>query len=82
MFRTYTDSSGSQNSFKYPEMPIRFGQWMNFVFKFRHSLDSSGLLQVWLDGNQIVDYSGPIDWNVDASLSKRSSSSLPVTSCW
>src|SRR3954465_11400082 len=62
VFRTYT-SGGSQNTFKYPEIPIRFGQWMDFVFKFRHALDGSGLLQVWMDGQQIVDYKGPIGFN-------------------
>ena len=63
VFRTYTDSSGSQISYKYPEIPIPFGRWTTFVFKFRHALGSSGLLQVWMDDNQIVDYSGPIGWN-------------------
>jgi hypothetical protein len=62
VFRTYT-SGGSQNTFKYPEIPIRFGQWTDFVFKFRHALDGSGLLQVWMDGQQIVDYSGPIGFD-------------------
>ena len=63
VFRTYTDSSGSQISHKYPEIPIPFGRWTTFVFKFRHALDASGLLQVWMDDTQIVDYSGPIGWN-------------------
>jgi hypothetical protein len=62
VFRNYT-TGGSQVSFKYPDIPIRFGQWMDFVFKFRHALDGSGLLQVWMDGQQIVDYSGPIGFN-------------------
>jgi hypothetical protein len=63
VFRTYTDSSGSQISYKYSEIPIRFGQWTDFVFKFRHSLDGNGLLQVWMDGQQIVDYAGPIGFD-------------------
>jgi len=63
VFRTWTDSSGSQNSYKYPEIPIKFGQWTTFVFKFRHALDGSGLLQVWMDGQQIVDYAGPIGFD-------------------
>jgi hypothetical protein len=62
VFRTYT-SGGSQSNFKYPDIPIKFGQWTDFVFKFRHALDSSGLLQVWMDGRQIVDYSGPIGFD-------------------
>jgi len=62
VFRNYS-TGGSQVSYKYPQIPIRFGQWMDFVFKFRHALDSNGLLQVWMDGNQIVDYKGPIGFN-------------------
>lgn len=63
VFRTSNTSGTSQTMYKYPEMPIRFGQWMDFVFKFRHAIDGSGLLQVWLDGQQIVDYAGPIGFN-------------------
>jgi hypothetical protein len=33
---------------------------MDFVFKFRHATDNSGLLQIWMDGNQIMDYTGPL----------------------
>jgi hypothetical protein len=63
VFRTSHTSGTSQTMFKYPQIPIRFGQWMDFVFKFRHATDSSGLLQVWMDGQQIVDYTGPIGFN-------------------
>ncbi|HWI38609.1 MAG TPA: heparin lyase I family protein [Burkholderiales bacterium] len=63
VFRTSNTSGTSQTMVKYPEIPIRFGQWTEFVFKFRHATDNSGLLQVWMDGQQIVDYSGPIGFN-------------------
>src|SRR4051812_5864989 len=63
VFRTSNTSGTSQTMVKYPEIPIRFGQWMNFVFKFRHATDNSGLLQVWMDGQMIVDYAGPIGFN-------------------
>jgi len=67
VFRTSSTSSDPSTSnqvmVKYPEIPIRFGRWMDFVFKFRHSMSSSGLLQVWMDGQQIVDYSGPLGFN-------------------
>ena len=63
VFRTYTDSSGRQIGYKYPEIPIPFNQWTTFIFKFRHALDATGLLQVWMNDNQIVDYGGPIGWN-------------------
>ena len=63
VFRTSNTSGTSQTMVKYPEIPIRFGQWTDFVFKFRHALDNSGLLQVWMDGQQIVNYAGPIGFN-------------------
>jgi hypothetical protein len=63
VFRTSSSGGTSQTMVKYPEIPIRFGQWTQFVFKFRHATDDSGLLQVWMDGQQIVDYSGPIGFN-------------------
>jgi hypothetical protein len=63
VFRTSSTGGTSQTMVKYPEIPIRFGQWTDFVFKFRHALDDSGLLQVWMDGQQIVDYAGPIGFN-------------------
>jgi len=67
IFRTYANGSNPSSSnevmYRYPEIPIRFGRWMDFVFKFRHATDSSGLLQVWMDGEQIVDYRGPLGFN-------------------
>ena len=63
VFRVSSTSGTSQTMVKYPEIPIRFGQWTDFVFKFRHATDGSGLLQVWMDGQQIVDYTGPIGFN-------------------
>ena len=63
VFRTSNTSGTTQTMFKYPEIPVPFGQWTDFVFKFRHATDSSGLLQVWMNGQQIVDYTGPIGFN-------------------
>jgi hypothetical protein len=48
---------------KYPEMPIPFGRWTDFVFKFRHSQGGDGFLQGWMDGREIVDYQGPLGFN-------------------
>jgi hypothetical protein len=63
VFRVSSPGGTTQNMVKYPEIPIRFGQWMDFVFKFRHATDGSGLLQVWMNGQMIVDYAGPIGFN-------------------
>jgi hypothetical protein len=62
VFRT-SSTGGGQTMVKYPDIPIRFGQWTDFVVKFRHATDNSGLLQIWMDGQQIVDYKGPIGFN-------------------
>jgi hypothetical protein len=63
VFRTSNTSGTGQTMVKYPDIPIKFGQWSDFVIKFRHALDSSGLLQIWIDGQQVVDYKGPIGFN-------------------
>jgi hypothetical protein len=41
-------------------LPIPFGRWADFVFKFRQGTGSDGLLQVWMDGQQIATYAGPL----------------------
>ena len=41
---------------------IPFGRWSEFIFKFRHGAGANGLLQVWQDGTQIVDYHGSLGW--------------------
>jgi hypothetical protein len=47
-----------------PPFTIPFGQWADFVFKFRHSLDSTqGFLQVWMNGTRIVNHQGPLGFN-------------------
>ena len=64
IYRQYSTSSsptqGNSVIYRSPEIPIPFGRWMDFVFKFRHATDNSGLLQIWMDGNQIMDYTGPL----------------------
>jgi hypothetical protein len=59
---------GNTTSIKFPDwskpgIPIPFGRWVDFVFKFRQSLGSSGFFQAWMDGQQMVDYSGPMGFN-------------------
>ena len=48
---------------KYPEIPIPFGRWTDFVFRFRHSQRDDGFLQGWMDGREIVDYEGPLGFH-------------------
>jgi hypothetical protein len=40
-------------------IPIPFGRWVDFVGKIRQS-QTNGLLQVWMDGVQIANRSGPV----------------------
>lgn len=47
---------------RYSLLPIPFGQWVNFVYKFRHS-DTNGLLQVWMNGSMIADHQAPLGYN-------------------
>jgi len=67
-YNTSSDPTpSSTTSLKYPDwsqpgVPIPFGRWVDFVFKFRHSMSPSGLLQVWMDGSQIMNYSGPLGY--------------------
>lgn len=66
VYRQYSTSTSPTQSnsvtYRYPQIPLPFGQWMTFVIKFRHAIDSSGVLQIWMDGNQIVDYAGPLGY--------------------
>jgi hypothetical protein len=63
----YSPSSSPTTSntvrLKFPERPIPFDRWSDLVFKFRESTGSDGLLQVWADGEQILNYQGPLGYN-------------------
>ena len=53
---------------KSAEVPIPFGRWADFVFKFRESQSSSGFVQAWMDGNQIMNYQGPLGFRTPGYL--------------
>jgi hypothetical protein len=43
---------------------IPFGQWADFVFKFRHSVDGSqGFVQLWMNGTLILNHRNPLGFN-------------------
>jgi hypothetical protein len=48
---------------RHGDHPIKFGQWMDFVIKFKHNTSGNGFLQAWVDGQQIVDYKGSLGFN-------------------
>jgi hypothetical protein len=73
----YSNSSspttGNTVTIKYPDwaqpgIAIPFGRWVDFVFKFRESTSSSGFLQAWIDGTQVVNYSGRLGYDTPGYL--------------
>jgi hypothetical protein len=62
LYNTTGGSSGSISR-RFAARPIKFGQWVSFVIKFRHGINNNGLLQVWEDGLQIVNYTGNLGFN-------------------
>jgi Polysaccharide lyase len=48
---------------RYGEHDIPFGRWTDFVLRFRQRAPGAGLLQVWMDGRQIVDHRGDLGYN-------------------
>jgi hypothetical protein len=47
----------------YVERELPFGPWMDFVFKFRLNTAGEGFLQVWMDGDRIVNHRGNLGFN-------------------
>jgi len=35
--------------------PYQLNQWYDFVLHYKYSLDNTGFMEIWLDGNKIVD---------------------------
>jgi hypothetical protein len=61
-FKIQVRGSGLSGTLNYAEQPIPFGRWVDFVFKFRQSTGSTGFVQAWMDGNQILNHSGPLGY--------------------
>jgi hypothetical protein len=58
-----TPSASNSVSVKYVEYPIPFGRWADFVFKFKLNTAGEGFLQVWMDGERIVNHRGNLGFN-------------------
>jgi hypothetical protein len=61
-----TASSPTQSStttIKHASTPMPFGRWADFVFKFRQNTSGAGFLHAWMDGKQIVNYTGHLGFN-------------------
>jgi hypothetical protein len=53
-------AQNNQKTTKYPlagPIDLPFGEWVEFVFKFRHSL-TNGFMQAWMNGTLIADHQG------------------------
>jgi hypothetical protein len=44
------------------EYPLPFGQWLDFVLKFKLSTSGNGFLKVWMNNQQIANYSGSLGY--------------------
>jgi hypothetical protein len=51
------ESQGRKKSYKLPRIPL--GQWIDMVYHLRYSTGADGLVEIWMNGKQVVSYSGP-----------------------
>jgi hypothetical protein len=51
------ESQGRKESYKLPPIPL--GQWIDMVYHLRYSTGTAGLVEIWMNGKQVVTYSGP-----------------------
>jgi hypothetical protein len=68
--RTSPSNPGSQStsySTRSAEYPVPFGRWTDMVFKFKLDPAGNGFLQAWMDGSQIMNYSGPLGYYNDGN---------------
>lgn len=59
--------SGSKNSAKYKQhttLPVNRGEWVDLIVRFKvdDTGGASGILNVWMNGNEIVKYYGPLGY--------------------
>lgn len=61
-------SQSNQQTQFHADRAIPFGRWMDVVVKFKENTAGQGFAQVWLDGEQIVDYHGNLGFIVPAGV--------------
>ena len=52
------ESQGGRKEFRLPALPL--GKWVDFVCFARYSPGKNGAFQFWMNGRQVVSYSGPL----------------------
>jgi hypothetical protein len=58
-----TPTMSNSVSAYYAEQPIPFGQWMDFVIKFKQNTQGQGFAQVYMNGQLIADHKGNLGYD-------------------
>ncbi len=61
--RVQTENDGIQLELYRHPGELAKGEWHDWVFRVRWSPGEDGLVEAWLDGDQVVDHDGPIGYD-------------------
>lgn len=56
-------SQRDTKTIRFDEKRLPFGQWIDFVFKFRLNTQGKGTLVAWMDGKKIAEHEGSLGFN-------------------
>ena len=62
--RVMMNDSDAEDTTLYETKQLALGSWHDFVYQVRWS-NSSGLVNIWLDGKQVASYRGPVGYDDD-----------------
>ena len=51
------------------DQPALIGEWSEFKYHIRFSKENAGILEVWINGEQVVDYEGQLAYSDDMNTS-------------
>jgi hypothetical protein len=55
---TFTiESQGKRKEYKLPK--LKLGEWCDMIYHVRYATNQSGLVEIWMNGKQVVSYRGP-----------------------
>lgn len=63
-----TPTMSNSVSAYYAERPIPFGQWMDFVVKFKQNVQGQGFAQVYMNGELIANHQGNLGYDTPGFL--------------
>jgi hypothetical protein len=52
------ESQGRKKTYDLPPIPL--GKWVDMIYHARYSPGEDGIFQVWMDGKEVVSYTGPL----------------------